>query len=190
MLDRSLFVKPPLSPKFTEDSAAAPAIIRDHSTLFDDLNSPPYHVEPYPPRKAGEQVIQSPDRQHLEGVYDRFLMATSGVKRVGKGYQSDNLKPVQITTNTTEHGKVSHARGFGVFGTGKRPMLPPVSSEDTWRHSTSIDELGFIAAGQGTNTSTFRTCKDESKRTFVRRAINAMVPGKTTSRRLSRTIVI
>lgn len=191
VLDRSIFVAPPVSPRFTEDSVATPGTTGGRSTSFDELNSSPYHVEPYPPRKSGEQIIlDSPDKQHLEGVYDRFLMATSGVKRLGKGYQSDNLKPMQNTMNTAEHAKAGHPRGFGVFGTGKRVMPPPVSSEDAWRQSTSIDELGFITAGQGANTSSFRTCKDENKSTFVRRAIKAMVPGKTVSRRLSRTIVI
>lgn len=168
-----------------------PETRRGRSIQFDDLNSSPYHVEPYPPRNLGEQVtLDSPDRRHLEGVYDRFLMATSGVKRVGKGYQSDNFKPVPNNMSTAEHAKAGHARGFGVFGSSKRAMPPPVSSEDIWRRSTSIDEFGFITAGQSTNTSSSRTSKDESKPTFVRRAIKAMVPGKTISRRLSRTIVV
>ena len=158
---------------------------------MDGLNSSPYHVKPYPLRKSGEQVtINCPDRRHLEGVYDRFLMATSGVKRVGKGYQSENTKPVHTTVNTAEQVKAGHARGFGVFGAGKRAMPAPVCSEDAWRRSMSIDELGFFTAGQRTNTSSTRTCKDESRSTFVRRAIKAMVPGKTVPRRLSRTIVV
>ncbi|KAG8214433.1 hypothetical protein J3R82DRAFT_9456 [Butyriboletus roseoflavus] len=191
VLDRSLFVAPPVSPRFTEDSVTTPEITRGRSIQFDDLNSSPYHVEPYLLRNSGEQVIlDSPNKRHLEGVYDRFLMATSGVKRVGKGYQSDNLKPAHNSISTAEHGKAGHARGFGVFGTSKRAMPPPVSSEDVWRRSTSIDEFGFVTVGQGTNTSSSRNSKDESRPTFVRRAIKAMVPGKTISRRLSRTIVI
>ncbi|KAF9220880.1 hypothetical protein BS17DRAFT_786121 [Gyrodon lividus] len=191
VLDRSLFVAPPVSPRFTEDVTATPGITRGRSIQFDDLNSSPYHVEPYPPRKSADQVVHdSPDRQRLEGVYDRFLMATSGVKRVGKGYQSDNFKPVHNTINTVEHAKPNHSRSFGVFGTGKRAMPPPISSDDQWRRSTSIDELGFVASGPGTNASSSRAFKDESKATFVRRAIKAMVPGKTVSRRLSRTLVV
>ncbi|KAF8125694.1 hypothetical protein EV363DRAFT_617266 [Boletus edulis] len=190
VLDRSLFVAPPLSPRFTEDSATTPDMTRGRFIQFHDLDSSPCLVEPYPPRKSGEQaILESPDKRHLEGVYDRFLMATSGVKRVGKGYQSDNLKHVHNIMNTAEHAKASHARGFGVFGVVKRPMPPPVSSEDTWMRSTSVDELGFITSGQSTNTSS-TTCKDENKATFVRRAIKAMVPGKTVSRRMPRTIVV
>ncbi|KIJ17615.1 hypothetical protein PAXINDRAFT_72848 [Paxillus involutus ATCC 200175] len=119
-------------------------------------------------------------------------MATSGVKRVGKGYQSDNFKPVHNISNTvgnSDHVKPNYSRGFGVFGTGKRAMPPAVSSEDQWSRSTSIDELGFVASGSGASASSSRMLKDESKGTFVRRAIKAMVPGKTVSRRLSRTII-
>ena len=191
VLDRSLFVAPPISPRFREDPATTPEPTRGRSIQFNDLDSSPYHVEPYPPRKSCEQaVLQSPDRRHLEGVYDRFLMATSGVKRVGKGYQSDNLKPVHNTLSTAEHAKASQARGFGVFGASKRAMPPPVSSDDAWRRSTSVDEFGFITAGQDASTSSSRTCKDENRSTFVRRAIKAMVPGKAVSRRVSRTIVV
>ncbi|KAF9242662.1 hypothetical protein BU15DRAFT_43932, partial [Melanogaster broomeanus] len=186
----SLFVAPPLSPRFTEDVTTTPKLTRGRSIQFDDLNSSPYHVEPYPPRKFVDQVaLDSPDRQRLEGVYDRFLMATSGVKRLGKGYQSDNFRPVHNTVNTVEYSKPPHSRSFGVFGAGKRAMPPPVSSEDQWRRSTSIDELGFVASGPGANASSSRVLKDDSKGTLVRRAIKAMVPGKTVSRRLSRTIV-
>ncbi|KAF8551291.1 hypothetical protein OG21DRAFT_1418292, partial [Imleria badia] len=187
----SLFVAPPVSPRFREDPASTPESTRGRSIQFNDLDSSPYHVEPYSPRKSGDQVVLGfPDKRHLEGVYDRFLMATSGVKRVGKGYQSDNLKPVHNTLSAAEHAKASHARGFGVFGASKRAMPPPVSSDDAWRRSTSVDEFGFITASQSTNTSSSRTSKDENKPTFVRRAIKAMVPGKTVSRRVSRPIVV
>ncbi|KIJ62558.1 hypothetical protein HYDPIDRAFT_50068, partial [Hydnomerulius pinastri MD-312] len=186
----SLFIATPVSPRFSEDVTTTPGLTRGRSIQFDDLNASPYHVEPYPQRKSADQLaIDSPDKRRVEGVYDRFLMATSGVKRVGKGYQSDNFKPLHSTVSGVEHGRLSssQSRGFGVFGTGRRAMPPPVSSEDQWRRSTSIDELGFVACGAGSNAS--RPSKDESKATFVRRAFKAMVPGKTVSRRLSRPIV-
>ncbi|KIK98777.1 hypothetical protein PAXRUDRAFT_133501, partial [Paxillus rubicundulus Ve08.2h10] len=193
VLDKSLFVAPPVSARFSEHVTTTPGITRGRSIHFDDLNSSPFHVEPYPPRKSVDYVVlNSPDRHRLEGVYDRFLMATSGVKRVGKGYQSDNFKPVHNIGNSVgniDHAQPNYSRGFGVFGTGKRVMPPAVSSEDQWRRSTSIDELGFVASGSGANASSSRMLKDGSKGTFVRRAIKAMVPGKTVSRRLSRTIM-
>ncbi|KAH7885444.1 hypothetical protein F5I97DRAFT_1390461 [Phlebopus sp. FC_14] len=196
VLDRSLFIATPVSPRCTfPEDVATPALTRGRSIQFDDLNASPYHVEPYPPRKSGDQaVLNSPDRRRVEGVYDRFLMATAGVKRVGKGYQSDNLKPVHSQPNTSEHGKssTSHSRTFGVFGSTKRAMPPPVSSEDQWRSSRSIDEFGFVSCSAGANaSSSSRVSKDEGKNTatLVRRAFKAMVPGKTVSRRLSRTVV-
>ncbi|KAL4081209.1 hypothetical protein J3A83DRAFT_166776 [Scleroderma citrinum] len=185
VLDRSLFVATPIAPKFV-----------DHSG--DDLTASPFHVEPYPQRKSGDQSVPpSPERRRLEGVYDRFLMATTGVKRVGKGYQSDNFKPVQsfvaaTTPGDTSKASSSQSRTFGVFGSSKRQMPPPVSSDDIWRQSSSIDELGFGTCGAGIVPVTSRpVCKDDSKNTaaLVRRAIRAIVPGKTISRRLSRTLI-
>ncbi|KAI6016227.1 hypothetical protein EDC04DRAFT_543426 [Pisolithus marmoratus] len=133
VLDRSLFVATPISPRPVEN-------------LNDDLTASPYHVEPYPPRGSGElqNVPPSPERRRLEGVYDRFLMATTGVKRVGRGYQSDNFRPLQNTI-PSDAGKLpaSHSRTFGVFGTSRRQMPPPVSSDDAWCRPSSIDELGF-----------------------------------------------
>lgn len=179
VLDRSLFVATPIPPKFADN-------------LNDDLTASPYHVEPYPPRRSGEaqNVPPSPERRRLEGVYDRFLMATTGVKRVGKGYQSDNFRPLQNTI-PSDTGKLpaSHGRTFGVFGTGKRQMPPPVSSDDVWCRASSIDELGFTTCSNAIGTAP-RVSKDDSKNTaaLVRRAIKAIVPGKTVSRTLSRTL--
>ncbi|KAG6330771.1 hypothetical protein ID866_8318 [Astraeus odoratus] len=182
VLDRSLFVASPVSPKFSGD-------------VTDDLTASPCHVEPYPVRRPGEQnVPSSPERRRLEGVYDRFLMATTGVKRVGKGYQSENFKPLQNATAPDTSNKSSsahHPRTFGVFGSTKRQMPPPVSSDDIWRRSTSIDELGFNACGAGMTSPTPRASREDSKNTaaLVKRAIKAIVPGKTVSRRLSRTLI-
>lgn len=179
VLDRSLFVATPISPRLVEN-------------LNDDLTASPYHVEPYPPRESGElqNLPPSPERRRLEGVYDRFLMATTGVKRVGKGYQSDNFRPLQNTA-PLDAGKLpaGHSRTFGVFGTSKRQMPPPVSSDDVWCRA-SIDELGFTTCSNAIR-STPRTSKDDNKNTaaLVRRAIKAIVPGKTVSRRLSRTLI-
>ena len=73
---------------------------RSKSLDIDHLASSPVHVEPYPPRKsdgAPPAVTDTPSRRRAERVYDRFLMASSGVKRVGRGYQSDNVGPTQNT---------------------------------------------------------------------------------------------
>ena len=68
----------------------------------DSLTESPFVVQPYPTRKqlvrSPATGMDSPTQRHVEVVYDRFLMATSGVKRVGKGYQSHHVKPVSAGT--------------------------------------------------------------------------------------------
>lgn len=148
------------------------------SKSFDELTASPQIVEPYPARQAGPAIPDTPNRIRLEGVYDRFLMATSGVKRVGKGYQSDNRGPVHNTISHPSH-KSNNPRAFNSV---RRPMPPPVSSDD---QRPSVDELGVM-----TSTPAFGSplMKDEANTTvtMMRRAIKAIVPGKVVSRRLSR----
>ncbi|KAG0698296.1 hypothetical protein DFH29DRAFT_810540, partial [Suillus ampliporus] len=191
----NLFIAPPIPPRSSdldETGMQTPNPIRRRSILFDDsdLTASPFHVEPYPPRKSGEQmVINSPDRRRVEGVYDRFLMSTTGVKRVGKGYQSDNLKPVHNNPPTLECKPTNNnPRNFKVFNSARRTMPQPVSSDDLWRNP-SVDELGFVTCSAATSRSSKEESKNTATATLVRRAIKAIVPGRTTSRSLSRTIV-
>ncbi|KAG2121098.1 hypothetical protein DEU56DRAFT_873834 [Suillus clintonianus] len=192
VLDRNLFIAPPRSSDVDGNGMQTPHPIRRRSILFDDsdLTASPFHVEPYPPRKSGEQmVINSPDLRRVEGVYDRFLMSTTGVKRVGKGYQSDNLKPVPSAPSTLEYKSTNNnSRNFKVFNSSRRAMPQPVSSDDMWRNP-SVDELGVVACSASTSRSSKEESKSTATATLVRRAIKAMVPGRTVSRRLSRTII-
>ncbi|KAF8132205.1 hypothetical protein K438DRAFT_1998613 [Mycena galopus ATCC 62051] len=176
VLDRSYFVASPVRRTFDEEE---PSHTVERS--FDELNSSPFHVEPYPARKANNgpaPVPDSPSLRRLEGVYDRFLMATTGVKRVGKGYQSDNAGPVSYTIGPSTPAP----RNPRAFLSARRAMRPPVSSED--RNSASVDELGVMTyAGPGTTTPR----EGNTTITLVRRAFKAIVPGnKTVSRRISR----
>ncbi|RDB19031.1 MAP/microtubule affinity-regulating kinase 4 [Hypsizygus marmoreus] len=190
-MDSSLFIAPPLSPRPPSSPRDEDLDMRDISIVhespsFNDLTSSPFHVEPYPSRKSSALNTappDSPNQRRVEGVYDRFLMATSGVKRLGKGYQSDNTGPISSISNA----KSDNHRAFHSV---RRPMPPPVSSDDQ-RRTVSVDELGVMGytptsptPGPGGHT----LLKDETNTTvgLVRRAIKAMVPGKTTSRRLSR----
>lgn len=190
MLDKSIFIAPPPSKLREQEDAGVPAIILtdEESKSFDELTSSPLHVEPYPPRKPNGQelpVPDSPNLRRIEGVYDRFLMATTGVKRVGKGYQSDNCGPVAYQTGDTNNLASDKQRRS--FLTTRRPMPPPVSSADQ-RQTVSVDELGVITYSPPAPDSPIQV-RDEGNTTatFVRRAFKAMVPtGKTVSRRLSR----
>ncbi|XP_006462561.1 hypothetical protein AGABI2DRAFT_193680 [Agaricus bisporus var. bisporus H97] len=172
MFDRSIFIATPLRPHEDLDSSS------------DELGSSFYHVLPYPQREVSAQDAPPPQRQ-LEGVYDRFLMATSGVKRLGKGYQSTFISPPPNSAsssgsfNTTINRKQSRV----FFGGSKTPMLPPVSSEDVKR-STSVDEMGVLSHNSDMG-------KEESyhKVSFMKKAIKAMVPSTKHSRRLSKMVV-
>ncbi|KAJ7689156.1 hypothetical protein B0H17DRAFT_643200 [Mycena rosella] len=177
VLDRSMFIASPTREVEDED--------RSHTVperSFDELTSSPFHVHPYPARKpsvTGIPVPDTPSQRRLEGVYDRFLMATTGVKRLGKGYQSDNAGPVSYTVGPSTPAPRNHR----AFHSARRAMRPPVSSEDINRQSASVDELGIMTyAGPGTSSPR----EANSTITLVRRAFKAIVPGKTVSRRLSR----
>ena len=170
-------------------------LVRDTSieqpeTSFNDLTSSPFHVEPYPVRKSISQIPDTPSQRRLEGVYDRFLMATSGVKRLGKGYQSDNVTPVGHPINNAAGAHNSKRDSHRAFYSAKKPMPPPVSSEDMQR-AMSVDELGVIVvapAGKGLESST-NGMKDEIITGSLIKRIKAMVPGKPASRRLSRLAI-
>ncbi|KAK0504145.1 hypothetical protein EDD18DRAFT_1099375 [Armillaria luteobubalina] len=128
-------------------------------------------------------IPDSPSQRRLEGVYDRFLMATSSVKRLGKGYQSDNPVPAHNTVQGITRPKSS--RPFSSIR--RTPMPPPVSSDDVKR-AASVDELGFMSYATTPATPSTPALKDESRNTVtkMRRAIKAFVPGKSVSRRLAR----
>lgn len=186
MIDRSVFIAPPIGTRESTDETDAFSTPVRISKSFDELTASPLHVEPYPPRQPSTLEVPVPDtpgRRRVEGVYDRFLMATSGVKRVGKGYQSDNNGPMH---NTISHPNVSNYKqnNHRAFYTARRAMPPPVSSDDQ-RRTVSVDELGLMTYTPGTGDPVL---KDESNTTvtLMRRAIKAMVPGKTVSKRLSR----
>ncbi|KAG6817007.1 hypothetical protein H0H87_000903 [Tephrocybe sp. NHM501043] len=184
VLDSSLFIAPPLSPRLPSTSHVTtklPPIVQG-STSFNDLNSSPLVVEPYPARRASMQILpDTPTQRRVEGVYDRFLMATSGVKRVGKGYQSENTRPASslaIPAHRTRPEKK-------VFHSTRRPMPAAVSSADVQRRAASVDELGFIGRAPVAMPG-HTVLKDGNNISLVKRAIKAIVPNKSTSRRLSR----
>lgn len=152
---------------------------------FDELTSSPCHVEPYPKRRPSAldaPIPDTPSRRRIEGVYDRFLMATSGVKRLGKGYQSDNAGPVSSTVGYSA-GEYKQQRQFH---SARRAMKPPVSSEDIRRPTASVDELGMLSRNVPLSSPSAPKDDGNTTVTLVRRAFKAIVPGKTVSRRLSR----
>ena len=181
-LDRRMFIA---TPQRSDESIRGGAIT-PMSKSFDELTSSPLHVEPYPQRqlKGNIPLPDTPNQRRLEGVYDRFLMATSGVKRLGKGYQSENTGPVYHTVQG--HGM---ERKKSAFASMRRSQLPPpVSSDDPPpKGAMSVDELGMMTYSVAP-PSTTSSGKDDSNATVarMRRAIKAIVPGRTVvSRRMS-----
>ena len=181
VLDRNLFIAPLSTSRDDLLDSQSISFEQVRKTSLDELTSSPCHVEPYPQRTRSSHDVPVPDtpsRHRIEGVYDRFLMATSGVKRLGKGYQSDNAGPVCSNTVGVPLSKSRH------FYSARKPMPPPVSSEDQPR-AASVDELGAISYESHSDAP---NSKDDSNTTVarVRKAIKLMVPKANTSRRLSR----
>lgn len=158
-------------------------LMRSQSLDINHLIESPVHVEPYPPRKslAAErglppEPVDTPRAQRQkEGVYDRFLMATTGVKRVGRGYQSEAHAPVTNSFDPRPPPKTHR-----VFGSNRRPMPPAVSSDDMIPGS---DEFGV----------SLDTTDDaiDTKQTVgfgLRRALKAVTTGHL-NRRLSKSIL-
>ncbi|KAI0338866.1 hypothetical protein BDW22DRAFT_1362161 [Trametopsis cervina] len=136
----------------------------------DELTASPQHVEPYPPRPPSKTstTIDTPAKRHLEGVYDRFLMSTTGVKRVGRGYQSETSGPISHIPQP----KASVRRNPNFFLSTRKPMPPPVSSDDL-RRTSSFDEFGV---GPGPLGGAAPSKDEEGGHSvgIVRRALKAM----------------
>jgi serine/threonine-protein kinase GIN4 len=153
-----------------------------HSPGRNSLTESPFLVHPYPSRKQAmtPPVMDSPTRRDLEGVYDSLLMATSGVKRVGKGYQSSNVKP--ISTNASPSSSKTPGR---FFHPTRRPMPPPVSSEDKFMTWTT-DELGLSSGRANVDDSGPLEDRAGTAKT-VSRAFKALVTGRAVVKKESRT---
>ncbi|KAI0330464.1 hypothetical protein GY45DRAFT_1323595 [Cubamyces sp. BRFM 1775] len=174
MVDKNLFIaSSPASRVVLESPKLTPPRQKD------DLTASPLHVEPYPARPVASTItLDTPAKRHLEGVYDRFLMSTTGVKRNGKGYQSDNVGPLG---NVPRPHSSMAKRSQKFFATTRRPMPPPVSSDDLRRASSSVDEFGTFCPSQSTPAP---AGGEHNKNTIavVRKAFKAIVTGKPTSR--------
>jgi hypothetical protein len=105
--------------------------------------------------------------QDFEGVYDRFLMATSSVVRVGRGYQSDNTyrsisnnlknksQPRSIlAARYLRHGAFKQERQRPLFGTSTEQNWPSINhassnaiitAECQYNLDTSIDTISSIS---------------------------------------------
>ena len=186
VLDRNLFTPDPIPAD--PDTSRSSSDMSPQSPGRDSLTESPFIVQPYPARKqlVRSPAIDSPTQRHVEVVYDRFLMATSGVKRVGRGYQSSHVKP--ISTGPPSSSSSSSRSPGKFFHSTRRPMPPPVSSEDRFAAGSSVDELGRIQHGSvgAADMSVFREDRAGAAK-VVSRALKALVTGKTVVKKASPT---
>lgn len=100
-------------------------------------------------------------------------MSTTGVKRVGLGYQSDNAGALQAPQASKLKAPAKRSPSF--FISGRRPMPPPVSSEDLRRANLSPDEFGaLVNASVPGSTNTNKEDGAHHHVSIVRRAIKAI----------------
>ena len=191
VLDRSIFIArngstPPLHDMPSIPTLANHSIVQERS-----MAQQTSHLSPAasPLRESTSHSsflqMQSPARRHIEGVYDRFLMATTGVKRNGKGYQSDNMWAATSAPGSSAQHYKSGRNGkiFGT-GTGRRAMPPPISSDDV-KAGLDVD-FGIMGTGR---FSPANVAHDAPKAgNSVTKALKAIVSGKTVSKRTSRAI--
>ncbi|KAF9645153.1 hypothetical protein BDM02DRAFT_3263115 [Thelephora ganbajun] len=116
--------------------------------------------EPLSPPSArtitGSRSLDSPNtKRRVAEDYDRLLSATTGIKKVGLGYQSDVRGPIANVLNTDPYASSASSKRTTFFHSTRRAMLPPVSSED-WRKTVSVDELARL-----TPNAPEVTCKEE-----------------------------
>jgi hypothetical protein len=150
----------------------------------DDLR-PSVKEESYTPTERSCTLLNAPDSERLSpspgpdptvDTYDQLLMASSGVKRLGKGYQS-NI----VTSNIVQAVPASaFKRNPKIFLSARRGMLPP---PETPRKSVSVDELGALSSTQ----KAAGTRREDGNNTIklMRRAFKAITGGGSVSRRLS-----
>lgn len=185
MLDRSVFIAKSGSTPPLREVPSIPTIPNQSLSLELDHNrglSPnaTFHLRTPSTvlREAtSSPALNSPTRRNVESVYDRFLMATSGVKRVGRGYQSDNTAPQYNVPNV-----VAFKKSGKLFGTARRAMPPPVSSEDI----NIVDEHGNMSPGPQVSLAQYK--EDSSTVRVVTKALKAIVTGKTVTRRHSKLV--
>ena len=105
-------------------------------------------------------------------------MSTTGVKRVGKGYQSDNVAAISNIPRPKVSGRLQKRSSNFFLAGGRRQMPPPVSSEDLRRRSQSVgpDEFGSVSTVPSSGSDTVGSKGDKSDESLgiVRRALKAI----------------
>ena len=135
---------------------------------------------------SGSRSLDSPNtKRRVAEDYDRFLSTTTGIKKVGLGYQSDVRGPISNILNTDPYASSVSLKRTTFFHSTRRAMPPPVSSED-WRRTVSVDELARLQPSTPEPTS--KEEKAGGTVSAVKRAFMA-ITGRTGSKRLSQRLL-
>lgn len=177
LVKRSAFIAP-RSPE--------PGTIDSDESTNDMTRLSPEPLSPPPARTiTGSRSLDSPNtKRRVADDYDRLLSTTSGIKKVGLGYQSDIRGPIANVLNTDPYATSAPAKRTTFFNSTRRVMPPPVSSED-WRKTVSVDELARLTPSTPEPTS--KEEKLGGTVSAVKRAFMA-IAGKTGSKRLSQRL--
>jgi len=134
---------------------------------------------------TGSRSLDSPNtKRRVAEDYDRLLSATTGIKKVGLGYQSDIRGPIGNVLTTDPYPSSAPSKRSTFFHSTRRAMPPPVSSED-WRKTVSVDELARLAP----STPELMSKEEKAGGTVsaVKRAFMA-ITGRTVPKRLSQRL--
>ena len=174
LVNRNVFIAP-RSPK--------PGIVDSEEPVRDMTRLSPEPLSPPPARTiTGSRSLDSPNtKRRVADDYDRLLSGTTGIKKVGLGYQSDIRGPIANILNTDPYASSAPAKRSTFFHSTRRVMPPPVSSED-WRKTVSVDELARLAPSTPEPTS--KEEKVGGTVSAVKRAFMA-ITGKRLSQRLT-----
>lgn len=147
----------------------------------------PGPMSPLPGRTiTGSRSLDSPNtKRRVADEYDRLLSATTGIKKVGLGYQSDVSGPIANILSTDPYPSSASSKRTTFFHSTRRAMPPPVSSED-WRRTMSVDELARVMPS--TPEPTPKEEKVGGTVGAVKRVFMALT-GRTGAKRLSQRLI-
>jgi serine/threonine-protein kinase GIN4 len=168
---------------FIAPRSPEPEIIEE--PIKDVTRLSPESLSPPPGRTiTGSRSLDSPNTKRRVAMdYDRLLSTTTGIKKVGLGYQSDVRGPISNILNTDPYASSASSKRTTFFHSTRRAMPPPVSSED-WRKTVSVDELARLPPS---TPEPIPKEKVGGTVSAVKRAFMA-IAGRTGSKRLSQRL--